>query len=49
MLIKNPMLTPDDVRMILYATAVDLNVSTLSQGAGLIDVDEAVDLGELWR
>jgi minor extracellular protease Epr len=49
MLIKNPMLTPDDARMILYATAVDLHVSTLSQGAGLIDVDEAVDLGELWR
>jgi subtilisin family serine protease len=49
MLIKNPLLTPDDVRMILYATAVDLHVSTLSQGAGLIDVDEAVDLGELWR
>jgi subtilisin family serine protease len=49
MLIKNPMLTPEDARMILYATAVDLNVSTLSQGAGLIDVDEAVDLGEIWR
>jgi subtilisin family serine protease len=49
LLIKNPMLTPDDVRMILYATAVDLQVSPLSQGAGLIDVYEAVDLGEIWR
>jgi subtilisin family serine protease len=49
LLIKNPMLTPDDVRMILYATAIDLNVSPLSQGAGLIDVYEAVDLGSIWR
>jgi hypothetical protein len=49
LLIKNPMLTSDDVRMILYATAVDLKVSPVSQGAGLIDVYEAVDLGEIWR
>jgi hypothetical protein len=42
-------LTLDDIRMILNATAVDLSVSTLSQGAGLIDVEEAIDLGETWR
>jgi subtilisin family serine protease len=49
LLIQNPLLTLDDIRMILYATAVDLGVSTLSQGAGLIDVEEAIDLGETWR
>jgi subtilisin family serine protease len=49
LLSKNPLLTLDDIRMILNATAVDLSVSTLSQGAGLIDVEEAVDLGETWR
>jgi hypothetical protein len=49
LLLQNPLLTLDDIRMILYATAVDLGVSTLSQGAGLIDVEAAIDLGETWR
>jgi len=36
MLQKNPTLTPDAVRMILYETAADLGFSVLAQGAGLI-------------
>jgi len=36
MLQKNPTLTPDAVRMILYETAADLGFSALAQGAGLI-------------
>ena len=43
MLHKNPMLTPEEVRMILYETADDLDVSALAQGAGLIRAGKAVD------
>ncbi len=43
MLQKNPTLTPDEVRMILYETAADLNVSALAQGAGLIRAGSAVE------
>jgi hypothetical protein len=44
MLSKNPLLTVDEVRMIFNITAVDLGVSELAQGAGLIDTDAAVGL-----
>jgi subtilisin family serine protease len=42
MLQENPSLTPDAVRMILYDTADDLDVSALAQGAGLIRARRAV-------
>jgi subtilisin family serine protease len=43
MLHKNPTLTPDEVRMILYETAADLGVSALAQGTGLIRAGDIVD------
>ena len=46
MLQENPRLTPDEVRKILDETAVDLDVSTLAQGAGLIRAGEAIEKAE---
>jgi len=46
MLQENPTLTPDEVRMILYETTDDLNVSALAQGTGLIRAGRAVEKAE---
>ncbi|RMF84760.1 MAG: hypothetical protein D6736_18700 [Nitrospinota bacterium] len=43
----NPSLTPDDIRMVLQDTALDLGVTGTLQGAGLIDAAFATQLAPL--
>lgn len=43
----NPVLTPDDLRMILQDTALDLGINPEKQGAGLIDTAFAIQQAPL--